>query len=81
MVVLRNGWWPHSLAHPLTTTSNDAAERLPFAVQVIDLVMATDMKQHFTLLSHFNSAHRLSAYNKEVGPWALAAEPAKPIHQ
>ncbi|KAG2451384.1 hypothetical protein HYH02_003986 [Chlamydomonas schloesseri] len=47
-------------------------EKNAFRKQVIDLVMATDMKQHFTLLAQFNTAHRLSAYNKDVGPWALA---------
>ena len=27
--------------------------------QVIEMVMATDMKQHFAILSHFNTVHRL----------------------
>ncbi|KAG2445731.1 hypothetical protein HXX76_000337 [Chlamydomonas incerta] len=47
-------------------------EKNAFRKQVLDLVMATDMKQHFTLLAQFNTAHRLSAYNKEAGPWGLA---------
>ncbi|KAG2451386.1 hypothetical protein HYH02_003987 [Chlamydomonas schloesseri] len=56
-------------------------EKNAFRKQVIDLVMATDMKQHFTLLSHFNTAHHLPSYNKDVGPWALAAEPVRPVKQ
>ncbi|KAG2445732.1 hypothetical protein HXX76_000338 [Chlamydomonas incerta] len=56
-------------------------EKNAFRKQVLDLVMATDMKQHFTLLSHFNSAHHLPAYNKDVGPWALAAEPSRTVKQ
>ncbi len=28
------------------------------------MVLATDMKQHFSLLSHFNTVHRLSAFTK-----------------
>lgn len=30
--------------------------------QVIEMVVGTDMKQHFTILSHFNTAHRLPSY-------------------
>ncbi|PNW75037.1 hypothetical protein CHLRE_12g499250v5 [Chlamydomonas reinhardtii] len=56
-------------------------EKNAFRKQVLDLVMATDMKQHFTLLSHFNTAHHLPAYNKEAGPWALVAEPAPTTNQ
>ncbi|GLC55070.1 hypothetical protein PLESTB_000940400 [Pleodorina starrii] len=47
------------------------AERSAFRKLVLDLVLATDMKQHFALLAHFNTAHRLAPYNKEAGPWAL----------
>ncbi|GLI63026.1 hypothetical protein VaNZ11_005886 [Volvox africanus] len=47
-------------------------ERAAFRKQVLDLVMATDMKQHFSLLAHFNTAHHLAAYNKDIGPWGLA---------
>ena len=32
--------------------------------QVIDMVLATDMKQHFSLLSHFNTVHRLANFTK-----------------
>ena len=34
---------------------------------MIDLVLATDMKQHFTILTHFNTVHRLST-NTSVTP-------------
>ncbi len=34
-----------------------------WCAQVIEMVMATDMKQHFSILSHFNTVHRLSAYS------------------
>ncbi|KAG2490632.1 hypothetical protein HYH03_011023 [Edaphochlamys debaryana] len=34
------------------------AERTTFRKQVIELVLATDMKQHFSILSHFNTVHR-----------------------
>ena len=33
--------------------------------QVIELVLATDMKQHFSILSHFNTVHRLAAYSQQ----------------
>ncbi|KXZ51295.1 hypothetical protein GPECTOR_13g782 [Gonium pectorale] len=42
------------------------AERVAFRKQVLDLVMATDMKQHFSLLAHFNTAHQLAPYSKEA---------------
>lgn len=32
-----------------------------FRKQVIEMVMATDMKQHFAILSHFNTVHRLGS--------------------
>jgi hypothetical protein len=35
------------------------AELDRFRKLVIDLVLATDMKQHFSILSHFTTAHRL----------------------
>ncbi|GLI61126.1 hypothetical protein VaNZ11_003401 [Volvox africanus] len=37
-------------------------ERATFRKQVIDMVLATDVKQHFTLLSQFNTAHRLASF-------------------
>jgi hypothetical protein len=36
------------------------AEADRFRKLVIELVLATDMKQHFSILSHFTTAHRLS---------------------
>jgi hypothetical protein len=38
-----------------------AAEQARFRKLVIDLVLATDMKQHFAILSQFATVHRLSA--------------------
>ncbi|GLC41501.1 hypothetical protein PLESTB_001004600 [Pleodorina starrii] len=39
-----------------------------FRRQVIEMVLSTDMKQHFSLLSHFSTVHRLASYtNKSVG--------------
>ncbi len=38
------------------------ALRTAFPVQVIEMVLATDMKQHFALLSQFNTVHRLAAF-------------------
>ncbi len=32
---------------------------LAFPPQVIEMVLATDMKQHFALMSHFTTVHRL----------------------
>ncbi|GIL46284.1 hypothetical protein Vafri_3299 [Volvox africanus] len=40
------------------------AERSNFRKQVIEMVLATDMKQHFSILSHFNTVHRLAAYSQ-----------------
>ncbi|GIL94723.1 hypothetical protein Vretimale_939 [Volvox reticuliferus] len=40
------------------------AERTNFRKQVIEMVLATDMKQHFSILSHFNTVHRLAAYSQ-----------------
>ncbi|GIL81201.1 hypothetical protein Vretifemale_10265, partial [Volvox reticuliferus] len=44
---------------PLTTE-----QRSSFRKQVIEMVLATDMKQHFSLLSHFSTVHRLASFNK-----------------
>jgi hypothetical protein len=38
-----------------------AAEQARFRKLVIDMVLATDMKQHFAILSQFATIHRLSA--------------------
>jgi hypothetical protein len=43
----------------------DPHRRCPAAsprLQVIEMVLATDMKQHFSLLSHFSTVHRLASY-------------------
>ncbi|PNH00395.1 cGMP-inhibited 3',5'-cyclic phosphodiesterase B, partial [Tetrabaena socialis] len=48
-------------------------ERAAFRKQVLEMVLATDMKQHFALLGHFNTVHRLGAL--PVGE-AAAARPA-----
>ncbi|KXZ50318.1 hypothetical protein GPECTOR_17g957 [Gonium pectorale] len=37
-------------------------ERANFRKQVIEMVLATDMKQHFGLLSQFNTVHRLAGF-------------------
>ncbi|EFJ48257.1 3'5'-cyclic nucleotide phosphodiesterase [Volvox carteri f. nagariensis] len=52
---------------PLTTD-----QKSTFRKQVIEMVLATDMKQHFSLLSHFSTVHRLASYNK---PAAVAGGP------
>ncbi|KAG2492524.1 hypothetical protein HYH03_009189 [Edaphochlamys debaryana] len=57
---------------PLTT-----AEKAALRKQVIEMVMATDMKQHFGILAHFNTVHRLAAYNKDAGPELLAARASR----
>ncbi|GFR42649.1 hypothetical protein Agub_g3586, partial [Astrephomene gubernaculifera] len=41
------------------------AERSSFRKQVIEMVLATDMKQHFSILSHFSTVHRLAAYSQQ----------------
>ncbi|KAG2425824.1 hypothetical protein HXX76_013449 [Chlamydomonas incerta] len=42
------------------------SERSAFRRQVIELVLSTDMKQHFSILSHFNTVHRLAAYSGQA---------------
>ncbi|KAG2425826.1 hypothetical protein HXX76_013451 [Chlamydomonas incerta] len=42
------------------------SERSAFRKQVIELVLSTDMKQHFSILSHFNTVHRLAAYSGQA---------------
>ncbi|GIL88899.1 hypothetical protein Vretifemale_16705, partial [Volvox reticuliferus] len=37
------------------------ADRAAFRKLVIELVLATDMKQHFAILTHFNTIHHLSS--------------------
>ncbi|GFR48408.1 hypothetical protein Agub_g10302 [Astrephomene gubernaculifera] len=38
------------------------ADRANFRKQVIEMVLGTDMKQHFALLSQFNTVHRLAGF-------------------
>ncbi|KAG2490631.1 hypothetical protein HYH03_011022 [Edaphochlamys debaryana] len=40
-------------------------EKTAFRKQVIELVLSTDMKQHFSILSHFNTVHRLTAWSQQ----------------
>ncbi|KAG2447135.1 hypothetical protein HYH02_007881 [Chlamydomonas schloesseri] len=42
-----------------------AEARVAFRKQVIEMVLATDMKQHFALCSQFSTVHRLSAFSAE----------------
>ncbi|KAG2453156.1 hypothetical protein HYH02_002482 [Chlamydomonas schloesseri] len=51
------------------------AERAAFRKLVIELVLATDMKQHFAIISHFNTVHSLTAHTPGVGQQAAAATP------
>ena len=39
---------------------------MPCRTQVISMVMGTDMKQHFTLLTQFKTAHGLPAFKDAV---------------
>ncbi|KAG2437377.1 hypothetical protein HXX76_006029 [Chlamydomonas incerta] len=39
-----------------------SADRAAFRKLVIELVLSTDMKQHFAILSHFNTVHSLVAH-------------------
>ncbi|GLI60869.1 hypothetical protein VaNZ11_003086, partial [Volvox africanus] len=57
------------------------AERAAFRKMVIELVLATDMKQHFATLTHFNTVHHLSnsksfaAINSSSGSNLLKSAP------
>ncbi|KAG2444403.1 hypothetical protein HXX76_001156 [Chlamydomonas incerta] len=53
-----------------------AEGRVAFRKQVIEMVMATDMKQHFALCSQFSTVHRLSAFSAER---AKAAAPTADV--
>ncbi|KAG2485174.1 hypothetical protein HYH03_016064 [Edaphochlamys debaryana] len=48
------------------TASLSKSEKAAFRKQVIDMILATDMKQHFSLISQFNTVHRLAAFS--AGP-------------
>ncbi|KAG2447998.1 hypothetical protein HYH02_007026 [Chlamydomonas schloesseri] len=52
-------------------------QRAAFRKQVIDLVLATDMKQHFAILTAFNTTHRLGA---SAAAAAAGAGGSKGIH-
>ncbi|KAG2447555.1 hypothetical protein HYH02_007479 [Chlamydomonas schloesseri] len=52
------------------------SERSSFRKQVIELVLATDMKQHFSILSHFNTVHRLTSYSQQQAAAALQPSPS-----
>ncbi|PNW86010.1 hypothetical protein CHLRE_03g204689v5 [Chlamydomonas reinhardtii] len=41
-------------------------ERGTFRKQVIEMVIGTDMKQHFAILAHFNTVHRLASYSVQT---------------
>ncbi|KXZ51687.1 hypothetical protein GPECTOR_11g138 [Gonium pectorale] len=49
-----------------------SSERASLRKQVIELVLATDMKQHFSIISHFNTVHRLTSYSQQQAAAALA---------
>ncbi|EFJ44492.1 3'5'-cyclic nucleotide phosphodiesterase, partial [Volvox carteri f. nagariensis] len=44
------------------------SERAAFRKQVIEMVLATDVKQHFALLSQFNNTHRLASFHMAPKP-------------
>ncbi|KAG2436172.1 hypothetical protein HYH02_011675 [Chlamydomonas schloesseri] len=55
-------------------------EKAAFRKQVIEMVMGTDMKQHFATLAHFNTVHRLASYSRESGSVrSSAAGGASPV--
>lgn len=54
----------------MSLANNNLSPPAPTTPQmVIDLVMGTDMKQHFSIVSHFTSVHRLTP------PASIAAAP------
>ncbi|GLI61127.1 hypothetical protein VaNZ11_003402 [Volvox africanus] len=53
------------------------SERAAFRKQVIEMVLATDMKQHFMLLSQFNTTHRLSGFVLETASVSEQPAPGK----
>lgn len=48
-----------------------ARPRPTFPQMIIDLVMATDMKQHFSIVSQFGALHRLNKKVTNIGPSGL----------
>ncbi|KAG2436288.1 hypothetical protein HXX76_006599 [Chlamydomonas incerta] len=57
------------------TSQLSTQEKAAFRKQVIDMVLATDMKQHFAILSHFKTVHRLGAYTPGSGGAAAHGAP------
>ncbi|KAG2447556.1 hypothetical protein HYH02_007480 [Chlamydomonas schloesseri] len=55
------------------------SERSSFRKQVIELVLATDMKQHFSILSHFNTVHRLAAYSQQAASPHAQQQPSPKV--
>ncbi|GFR43842.1 hypothetical protein Agub_g4967 [Astrephomene gubernaculifera] len=51
------------------------AERAALRKQVIEMVLATDMKQHFAVLAQFTTVHRLASGKASVGTTPAATEP------
>lgn len=47
---------------------------------VIELVLATDMKQHFSILSHFTTVHRLNA-GGTMTPGTSGSDPMLTLRQ
>ncbi|GIL68716.1 hypothetical protein Vafri_21956, partial [Volvox africanus] len=61
------------------TSGLSRSERAAFRKQVIELVLATDMKQHFAILNHFNTVHHLSANtanNNNSGGSEISPQPS-----
>ncbi|KAG2437343.1 hypothetical protein HXX76_006000 [Chlamydomonas incerta] len=56
-------------------------ERNTFRKMVIELVLSTDMKQHFAIISHFNTVHSLVAHTPSVAqqqPSGASGAPPQP---
>lgn len=54
--------------------------RLLHVQVVIELVLATDMKQHFSILSHFTTVHRLNA-GGAMTPGTSGSDPMLALRQ
>ncbi|KXZ49452.1 hypothetical protein GPECTOR_21g678 [Gonium pectorale] len=53
-------------------------ERNAFRKQVIELVLATDMKQHFAILNHFTAVHKISSTGAPSGKQLSGRSPLTP---
>ena len=51
-------------------------EKSGFRKQVIEMVMGTDMKQHFGIMAHFNTVHRLASYSAQQAAQQVATAAA-----